>query len=164
MDSCPVAAQDACFGPGVRIPEADGLIERGRDQLPSIFRKLQTTNRAGMPLEETQELACSGIPNMDVGIVISRSRCQKIQEYRLMTPIERTSQFVHERFGEGFVPLHEPRFRGKEKNYLSDVIDSTFVSYAGKFVDQLEDQIKGIRYQAEALRADLIEIIERIKL
>ena len=37
-----------------------------------------------------------------------------------------------------FIPLHEPRFIGKEKKYLNDCIDSTFVSSVGKYVGQFE--------------------------
>ena len=37
------------------------------------------------------------------------------------------------------VPLHAPVFLGKEKAYLSDCIDSTFVSYIGKYVTQFEE-------------------------
>tara|TARA_B100001093_G_scaffold387949_1_gene374012 strand:- start:2305 stop:3468 length:1164 start_codon:yes stop_codon:yes gene_type:complete len=39
------------------------------------------------------------------------------------------------------VLLHEPVFSGNEKTYLNDVIDSTYVSYAGKYVDQFEKKI-----------------------
>ena len=42
---------------------------------------------------------------------------------------------------EKFIPLHEPRFVGNEKKYLSECIDSTFVSSIGKFVDELEEKI-----------------------
>ena len=42
---------------------------------------------------------------------------------------------------EKFIPLHEPRFLGNEKKYLSECIDSTFVSSVGKFVDQFEAMI-----------------------
>ncbi len=37
-----------------------------------------------------------------------------------------------------FIPLHEPRFRGNEKKYLNECIDSTFVSSVGAFVDRFE--------------------------
>ena len=50
---------------------------------------------------------------------------------------------------EKFIPLHEPRFFGNEKKYLSECIDSTFVSSVGKFVDQFEAMIcefTGARY------------------
>ena len=40
-----------------------------------------------------------------------------------------------------FIPLHEPRFIGNEKNYLNDCIDSTFVSSVGKYVDEFEAKI-----------------------
>lgn len=39
---------------------------------------------------------------------------------------------------EEFIPLHEPRFIGNEKQYLNECIDSTFVSSVGKFVDKFE--------------------------
>lgn len=37
-----------------------------------------------------------------------------------------------------FIPLHEPRFRGNEKQYLNECIDSAFVSSVGAFVDRFE--------------------------
>jgi perosamine synthetase len=40
-----------------------------------------------------------------------------------------------------FIPLHEPHFFGNEKKYLSECIDSTFVSSTGKFVDKFEEKI-----------------------
>lgn len=42
---------------------------------------------------------------------------------------------------DDFIPLHEPRFRGNEKRYLSDVIDSTFVSSVGPYVAEFENKI-----------------------
>jgi perosamine synthetase len=39
------------------------------------------------------------------------------------------------------VPLHAPVFLGNEKKYLQDCIDTTFVSYVGKYVTQFEHQI-----------------------
>jgi len=36
------------------------------------------------------------------------------------------------------IPLHAPRFQGREKEYLLDVIDSTFVSSVGQYVDRFE--------------------------
>lgn len=41
-----------------------------------------------------------------------------------------------------FIPLHEPRFVGNEKKYLSECVDSTFVSSVGKFVDRFEEIIR----------------------
>lgn len=37
--------------------------------------------------------------------------------------------------------LHEPIFKGNEKKYLMDTIDSTFVSSVGQFVNEFEDKI-----------------------
>ncbi len=47
------------------------------------------------------------------------------------------------------IPLHAPVFLGKEKEYLNDCIDSTFVSYVGKYVTKFEDmtgQYTGAKY------------------
>jgi perosamine synthetase len=51
-------------------------------------------------------------------------------------------QFIRELYNtDEFIPLHEPRFLGREKEFLSDCIDSTFVSSVGKYVDQFEKDI-----------------------
>ena len=50
---------------------------------------------------------------------------------------------------QGFIPLHAPVFLGKEKEYLNDCIDSTFVSYVGKYVTRFEEmtaQYTGAKY------------------
>lgn len=39
------------------------------------------------------------------------------------------------------IPLHAPVFRGNEKKYLCNCIDTTFVSYVGKYVSQFEHMI-----------------------
>ena len=39
---------------------------------------------------------------------------------------------------EAFIPLHDPRFIGKEKQYLMECIDSNFVSSVGEFVGRFE--------------------------
>ncbi len=50
--------------------------------------------------------------------------------------------FVRIMFGkEGVIPLHNPLFIGKEKQYLNECIDSTYVSSVGKFVNLLEEKI-----------------------
>jgi perosamine synthetase len=43
--------------------------------------------------------------------------------------------------GRDIVSLHEPRFRGNEKQYLLDTIDSTFVSSVGAYVDRFESMM-----------------------
>lgn len=50
--------------------------------------------------------------------------------------------FIHDLYGtDEMVPLHVPTFRGNEKKYLEECIDSTFVSSVGKFVDKFEEMI-----------------------
>lgn len=50
--------------------------------------------------------------------------------------------FIHELFGtDEMVPLHVPTFRGNEKKYLNECIDTTFVSSVGKFVDRFEEMM-----------------------
>ena len=47
------------------------------------------------------------------------------------------------------IPLHTPVFQGNEKKYLIDCIDSTFVSYIGKYVTRFEEmtaQFTGAKY------------------
>jgi perosamine synthetase len=40
-----------------------------------------------------------------------------------------------------FVPLHSPHFSAKEKEYVLDTIESTYVSSVGKYVDKFEDMM-----------------------
>ena len=50
--------------------------------------------------------------------------------------------FIRELYNTNeFIPLHEPCFKGNEKKYLQECIDSTFVSSVGKFVDQFENEV-----------------------
>lgn len=51
--------------------------------------------------------------------------------------------FIRELYSEPtrFIPLHNPIFRGNEKKYLNECIDSTFVSSVGKFVDLFEQKV-----------------------
>lgn len=50
-------------------------------------------------------------------------------------------QFIRTTFHEPkeFIQLHRPCFAGKEKEYLGECIDSTYVSSVGKFVDRFEE-------------------------
>ena len=43
---------------------------------------------------------------------------------------------------ENPVPLHAPRFSGNEKKYLIDCIDTTYVSYVGRYVTRFEDEVR----------------------
>jgi perosamine synthetase len=51
-------------------------------------------------------------------------------------------KFIKSIYGKKkLIPLHEPNFSEKEKKYLNECIDSTFVSSVGKFVDEFEKKI-----------------------
>jgi aminotransferase in exopolysaccharide biosynthesis len=59
--------------------------------------------------------------------------------------------FIREAYStpKDFIPLHEPRFIGNEKAYVSDAIDSTFVSSVGEYVNRFEQmicEITGAKY------------------
>src|SRR5690606_13997248 len=57
----------------------------------------------------------------------------------MMEKIQQMISFVRDQYKtDKFIPLHEPRFRGNEKMYLMDTIDSTFVSSVGAYVDKFE--------------------------
>lgn len=43
--------------------------------------------------------------------------------------------------GEGEFSLHEPRFKGNERRYLEDCINSTFVSSVGSYVERFEREL-----------------------
>ena len=43
---------------------------------------------------------------------------------------------------DSFIPLHKPTFDGNELAYVSETIESTFVSSVGKFVDEFEHKIE----------------------
>lgn len=45
--------------------------------------------------------------------------------------------------GGSSLGLHEPLFKGNEKRYLSECVDSGFVSSVGAFVDLFESKLKG---------------------
>ncbi len=56
---------------------------------------------------------------------------------------EKVVDFVRSLYpDENPVPLHAPRFTGNEKKYLLNCIDTTYVSYVGKYVDRFEDEIR----------------------
>ncbi|HUH18932.1 LegC family aminotransferase [Albibacterium sp.] len=62
-----------------------------------------------------------------------------------MKHIQDIISFIQDAFQtQEFIPLHEPRFRGNEKKYLIDTIDSTFVSSVGAYVDQFENMMESI--------------------
>lgn len=57
-----------------------------------------------------------------------------------MSYINETISFVRETFeSKDFIPLHEPNFSGREKEYVLDTINSTFVSSVGAYVNRFEE-------------------------
>lgn len=59
-----------------------------------------------------------------------------------MADYKKIVDFIHELYGsEEFVPLSVPKFVGNEKKYLSECIDTTFVSSVGKFVERFEEDM-----------------------
>jgi len=62
-----------------------------------------------------------------------------------MRAVQETISFIRDTFNSTeFIPLHEPRFVGNEKQYLIDTIDSTFVSSVGTYVDKFEAMMQDI--------------------
>ena len=59
------------------------------------------------------------------------------------THFEEILQFIRTLYpNENPVPLHAPRFLGREKEYLTQCIETTYVSYVGQFVTDFEEHIK----------------------
>lgn len=51
-------------------------------------------------------------------------------------------RFVRDQYRtDGFIPLHAPVFKGRERELVTDTIDSTFVSSVGAYVDRFEKDI-----------------------
>jgi len=64
----------------------------------------------------------------------------------------RIVSFIRDHYNtDQFIPLHEPRFRGNEKKYLLDTIDSTFVSSVGAYVDKFEEMMEQITDASKAI-------------
>ena len=70
-----------------------------------------------------------------------------------MDNIKEIVNYIRKTFNqpEAFIPLHAPVFRGNEKKYLLDTIDSTFVSSVGAYVDRFEEMMQYITGTAKAV-------------
>ncbi|MCS3555833.1 MULTISPECIES: LegC family aminotransferase [unclassified Sphingobacterium] len=69
-----------------------------------------------------------------------------------MEKISQLISFVRDQYKtDKFIPLHEPRFRGNEKKYVLDTIDSTFVSSVGAYVDQFEVMMQEVTQTSKAI-------------
>jgi len=61
-------------------------------------------------------------------------------------------EFVRDTYQtDEFIPLHAPTFNGNEKAYVSETIESTFVSSVGKFVGEFEQKIEAYTGSAKAV-------------
>lgn len=60
-----------------------------------------------------------------------------------MSNFQHIINFIRSHYNESvkLIPLHAPTFKGNEKQYLEECIDSTFVSSVGKFVDDFETKM-----------------------
>jgi perosamine synthetase len=69
-----------------------------------------------------------------------------MENYNIVT------EYIKNLYGtRDFTPLHVPKFRGREKEYLIQCIDTTFVSSVGKYVDLFEEQITQISKTKKAV-------------
>lgn len=69
-----------------------------------------------------------------------------------MREFKETISFIRDYYKtKNFIPLHEPRFRGNEKKYVMDAVDSTFVSSVGAYVDKFEEMMEDISRTKKAI-------------
>lgn len=75
-----------------------------------------------------------------------------VSQANVSAAIPALCDFIKTLYGsQDFIPLHEPRFVGNERQYVLDAIDSTFVSSVGKYVDQFEDMVRDFTGAASAV-------------
>lgn len=64
---------------------------------------------------------------------------------------QETIQFIQDKFNtKDFIPLHAPVFRGNERKYVMDTLDSTYVSSVGAYVDLAENMMAEISQTQKA--------------
>jgi perosamine synthetase len=69
-----------------------------------------------------------------------------------MKNIKNTVEFIQNIYStKDFIPLHAPVFKGNEKKYLNEAIDSSFVSSVGAYVDRFENMIAEISKTKKAV-------------
>ena len=56
------------------------------------------------------------------------------------------------------IPLSEPFFFGKEKDYVLDAIESTWISGSGKYLEKFESSIREITDSPYVVALSLIHI------
>ena len=61
-------------------------------------------------------------------------------------------QFIQSTFNrEGSIPLHAPIFSGKEREFVLDTLETTFVSSVGAYVDRAEQMMAEISQTNKAV-------------
>jgi len=66
--------------------------------------------------------------------------------------IDQFIKFVRDQYETtDFIPLHVPRFQGNEKKYVTETIDSTFVSSVGAYVDKFEEMMAEVSQTKRAV-------------
>ena len=61
-------------------------------------------------------------------------------------------KFIRELYKSNeFIPLHAPTFSGNELKYVTETIESTFVSSVGKFVDDFERKMESFTSTSRAI-------------
>lgn len=66
--------------------------------------------------------------------------------------VDHLVRFVREQYRtDAFVPLHAPVFSGRERDYVLETVDSTFVSSVGAFVDRFERATEAYTGSARAV-------------
>ena len=56
---------------------------------------------------------------------------------------------IKDMYGKSFVPLHEPSFKGNELNYVTECINTGWVSSVGQYVNEFEKKLAayvGVKY------------------
>jgi perosamine synthetase len=70
----------------------------------------------------------------------------------MKTHVNETISFIREVYGtKEFIPLHEPKFLGNEKEYLLNTINSSYVSSVGPFVDRFEEMVANVSQTKKAV-------------
>jgi aminotransferase in exopolysaccharide biosynthesis len=65
---------------------------------------------------------------------------------------QETIKFIQDKFNtKDFIPLHAPVFKGNERKYVMDTLDSTFVSSVGAYVDLAENMMTEISQTQKAV-------------
>ena len=59
--------------------------------------------------------------------------------------------FIKQLYGTNeFIPLHAPTFSGNENKYVTETINSTFVSSVGAFVTRFEKRYRGLYWDSQS--------------